>query len=244
MAYDLDTYNAKNRLRRFSHRVRLGKSIAAAKPLFGKHDGSALDYGCGDGKFLNEIQSQSGSRLRLLGFEPFTESIGENNVRIEKNWEDVLSYVSQNGKFDCIFCFEVFEHFTAELQADTIDKLLAILKPDGAVVMSVPIETGFPALVKGAIRRYKSDDYTRNMYSWKNIFRAVMGKPTERHFKWPDYLEHAGFRHKELEQRLRQRFLIDQKWYSPIGTPFSNLNSHVFYRLIPAKQPSGSRKKD
>lgn len=160
MAYDLDTYNAKNRLRRFSHRVRLAKSIAAAKPLFGKHDSSALDYGCGDGKFLNEIQSQSGSRLRLLGFEPFTESIGENNVRIE------------------------------------------------------------------------------------NIFRSVMGKPAERHFKWPDYLEHAGFRHKELEQRLRKRFLIDRKWYSPTGTPFSNLNSQVFYRLIPAKQPSGSRKKD
>lgn len=82
------TYNSTNRLRRLAHRKRIEKTlnfIPATDPL------RLLDFGCGDGLFLNLFNEIRPSECLLLGYEPFLDQIPGNSIPVVKDWRDVLT---------------------------------------------------------------------------------------------------------------------------------------------------------
>lgn len=101
-SYEGQTINAKNPLARFAHRNRLGRSLELTLPRLGQ--GKLLDYGCGSGTFLAEIEkSHPGS---AYGYEPFMDERDRPNLPISKTLEDVEKY----GPFRVITLFETLEH--------------------------------------------------------------------------------------------------------------------------------------
>ena len=219
-------YNSKNPLRRYAHRTRFKKSIESIDL---QSNQSLLDFGAGDGLFLNQLKRKF-PFAELIGFEPYMESIGSNEIPILKNWNDVLQKVNQEKKFDFVTCFEVLEHFSPENQHEAVKKMHSITKEDGIVIISVPIEKGFPALIKNMIRRINMPQ-SNHIFSWKNIFDSLQGRDLLYLRKNDGYLSHMGFYFTDLESILSEYFQIHQKRFSPIGGNSHHINSQVFYKL-------------
>ena len=212
------TYNAKNPLARFSHRKRLKISVSM---LANTGVRSLLDFGCGDGKFLKELQKEN-SKINLLGYEPvmeIEEGIGVN----------IISSLSKiNQKFDCITCFEVLEHFNAKEQLTLLNQIKKMVKKGGVVIISVPVEISLPSLVKNMRRYIRSGDYK----IIKEMNAAFFGKYKESLRNKEGYIfSHIGFSHKRLEAIFEREFLSFSKEYSPFSMMPYHFNSQVFYKL-------------
>jgi len=223
------TYNSSNPLRRFSHRTRFKHSIESIKK---KNGINILDFGCGDAMFLNQLKDSSLEEMNLLGFDPILDPIEENVIPFVRKWEDVVEYARQKGPFDYVLCFEVLEHFSPKKQPELIEQMNSVLKDDGTLVVSVPIESGLPSLVKNVLRRRSKTH--RKIYSYKNMLLSFRGKPlgSYRNGFEDDYIyQHIGFYFTELESILKEYFHIDKKIYSPFPFLGKQFNSQVFYRL-------------
>lgn len=220
--YAQHTYNSPNPLARFAHRARLKYSLSSL-PL--KQGAWVLDFGCGDAKLLNSLRDQRpGLGLTLIGYEPFMESVSNNQIRIYKSLDNIKAL----GKFDIISCFEVLEHFNAKNQLDFLNKMASLLREGGVIVVSVPIETGFPSVVKN-IRRALL--HRLKLYSTKNILKAAFSISVPECREGNGYLSHMGFNHRDFEQLLRKRFTITNKSFSPFKALGGQFNSQVFYHL-------------
>ena len=224
--YSDSTYNSKNSLKRFAHRKRFKTSIELIDI---KENMRLLDFGCGNGLFLNQLKESTGKNIHLVGFEPFMEPLILNSIKIEKDWERIEDVVHQNGLFDYITCFEVLEHFSPEKQIEIIQRMKKVLSPDGYLIISTPIEKGFSSLIKNIIRKIdfpKSPEYT-----FKNITASLFGKSLAEIRTGQDYLTHMGFYFHDLEKILVSDFIIESKFYSPLKWFGYNFNSQVFYKL-------------
>lgn len=218
--YSDHTYNSANPIARFAHRQRFLKSVESI-PLI--HGISILDYGCGDGKLLNCLNEKYiDYNFRLVGYEPHMDLIHDNKVQIYNSLDKI------NERFDVITCFEVLEHFNCTYQEQMLDAMVSKLKVNGTVIISVPVEIGFPSFIKN-IRRvilHYSDEY-----SLKNIFKSIVALPIPESRNRNGYLSHMGFNHLELEKTLQKKFQITSKRYSPFKSIGYYFNSQVFYEL-------------
>jgi len=227
-SYHYKTYNAKNFLRRFAHQTRFKNSI---KSILLKDNLSILDFGCGDGLFLNLLNDHSNYKnLTLVGFEPYMEKLENNSITIYKNWEDIKEYLNHNPTFDYVTCFEVMEHFCIEKQRESLEMIKNILNKDGVLILSVPIEIGIPAIIKNIIRRIDTPN-SKLIYNYKNIKSSLFGTPLPEYRECGKYLSHMGFYFKDLEKVIIENFDIESKFYSPLRGFNFNFNSQVFYKL-------------
>jgi cyclopropane fatty-acyl-phospholipid synthase-like methyltransferase len=225
------TYNAQNPLKRFSHRRRFNKSIASI-PV---NDGvRLLDFGCGDGLFLNRLKSVLNEKGILIGYEPFLQPISGNTVTITASWEEIV----KKAPFHYVTCFEVLEHFDENLQKETLKKILQLLDDDGSLIVSVPIENGFPSLVKNIVRKFSCPKNERHLYSIKNIMAACFKKKLPQYRIGSNYLSHLGFYHTDLEKVFLNDFVITEKSFSPFSLLGSWFNAQVFYKLLKPSQKS------
>lgn len=219
-------YNSKNPLRRFAHRTRFKKSIQSIES---NSEYSLMDFGCGDGTFMNQLNLRSSS-VKLVGFEPIMDSIEGNQIEIYKNWEDIISKSKTIEGFDYVTCFEVLEHFSPENQLEALKKMNSVLKKDGKVIISVPIEKGFPALVKNLIRRVNLPQSV-HIFSYKNIWNSFLSRSLLHLRQDPGYMSHMGFYFTDLEDEIGKLFKQEKKSFSPFGGPSHHFNSQVFFTL-------------
>lgn len=193
------TYNSPNPLIRWAHRSRFKNSIKAIDLT---KSNAVLDFGCGDGLFLNQLKNTATQPINLLGFEPYMDAISNNKVSIHKSWDDIVDWANTNTKFDYVTCFEVLEHFGPGRQAEALNKMKSVLNKNGHIIISVPIEIGFASLVKNLIRKAKQP---KENYYYKpiNIWKSFLGKPLPHLRNDTDYLAHMGFSFKQLEMFLQ-----------------------------------------
>jgi len=223
------TYNAPNPLRRFSHRKRFEKTIEYVTV---NKNFRLLDYGCGDGLFLNNLKKVTTEKSFLIGFEPILLPIESNTVNITANLEEV----EKEPPFDYITCLEVLEHFDEFEQRKMLCKLFSLLSDDGFLIVSVPIENGLPSLVKNILRRISWSKEGRKIFSVKNIIYAFFKRKILRTPSESGYIFlHLGFYHKDLEHLLLEKFIITKKSFSPFNLFGSQLNAQVFYYLKKVK---------
>jgi hypothetical protein len=147
---------------------------------------------------------------------------------------------AQRGRYDGVVCMEVLEHVVGVDRV--IDRLHDVLADDGTLLVSVPVETGLPLLVKQAARRVAgwrgigdypgTSAYTPREYL-ASIFagpRTPLARPVYRsRGAGLPFHDHKGFNWMALRERLRTRFDIQQTIASPVSWLGPHLATQVWF---------------
>jgi SAM-dependent methyltransferase len=174
-----------------------------------------LDYGCGDGHFLRLVKPKVRS---VMGYDPW-DGANPEGVPFVRD-VNVLKTT-----FDCIVCLEVLEH----IPDDLVDRFLAdsrrLLKPDGLVVISVPVMIGPAGTFKVLNSLHSEPEYTV-----LNAARYLLGVPPPRKaFYEGGGMSHASFDYRVLRRKLRSVFRSVAQHTSPFRSLPGGLNSQVFF---------------
>jgi SAM-dependent methyltransferase len=231
----------------WSHRRRLafGRELLAARPA-----GSLLDYGCGDGSFIDGVYD---AVTEALGVEIDATLVAQGrarfadvpNVRFEL--PAALASLPPHG-FDTVTCMEVLEHCTADARRAVLETLHRHVRPGGVVVISVPNETGAVLVLKQAVRalaglRGYSDYRQRETYSPRELV-TMLGASADTVFDRPRYPSalpdgppfyhgHKGFNWRALHRELQQLFDVAPPRFSPVDALGSSLASQVWFLCSP-----------
>lgn len=197
---------------RFSHGARFRKTLELIDAQPGE---TVLDYGCADGRLLKMLPES----VKGIGYDP--------------NPEYGMSDTSHLPCCSCdvITVCEVFEHVSEAEVSRILQECHRLLKPQGRLIVSVPIEVGLSALVKNLARWIKVRPLERQL-TVGNVLRAAIYLPHKREPEYLDVYGHTGFDYRKLELK---GFRIARKVYSPL--PFGALlNSQIF---LVAHRPFG-----
>ena len=193
-----------------------------------------LDYGTGDGYFLISLRNKV-SEVKIFGYEPATKMFNQLlvNLRDNPNSDGILAFQSLAAlidmRFEKITCFEVLEHLDKSLQKKALRNMKKMLRQDGLLLISVPIEVGFSSLIKNALRIILSQ--THDATNLSTITKSFFGSHIERKSS-PYISSHMGFYFHDLEKIfLEEGLVIKQKAYSPFKYFGALLNSQIFYTL-------------
>lgn len=231
---------------RWAHRGRFDTARRLLIPYAGQ---PILDYGCGDGTMLalihdlfpNAVGCDIDGAMIALAAERLRTLQGLQFTSIARMEDETYA-----GKFAVVTCMEVIEHCVDAIREQVIADLRRLVRPDGVVVISVPIEIGPTLLIKQAIRalaswRKLSPDYIhRERYTPSELWRMTWaGARTaiSRHAYGIEpqggpprpYHGHKGFNWRTLRERLEKEFLIERQLFSPIHVPGGLLSSQAWF---------------
>lgn len=242
---------SKDRLISWSHRSRFDLALKLAREIGGRR---LLDYGCGDGTFLSLMMSQidPDGIQEAVGAEVGMDQISDCRRRL--GTLDGVSFVGISDldraefsqAFDMVVCTEVLEHVVDREEA--LNRLKRVLAPSGHLIISVPVETGFPLLIKQTARRIAGwrglGDYPgMSPYSWgellrsffaankQHMIRPIHGVPEGRPFH-----DHKGFNWKVLKAEVELNFEIQRMLTSPLSLGGTQLASQVWFLATPRKE--------
>ncbi len=143
---------------------------------------------------------------------------------------DVKSIADRS--MDVIVCQEVMEHLPDTLRTEALDQFQRLLKDNGRLIISVPIEIGLSALFKNLVRVLIGQ--THESSSLMNFTRATFGRcghiPRVSRNGYID--SHLGFDYRKLEQELLHHgWKMQRRVFSPLPWAGGLFNSQVFYKL-------------
>jgi len=211
--------------------------------------GRLLDYGCGDGTFIalthGTFADAVGSDIDAAQLaECRRRFTGMDGVRFVQNAE--LDAPGHTGAYDAVTCMEVLEHCVDAERRRVLDDLGRLVAPAGRVIVSAPIEIG-PALLGkqffralAAWRGYGDYKY-RETYTPRELLAAALARP---HLARAEYLVdtpsgpmhycgHKGFDWRTLEREILERFVVEQRLFTPLGPLGALLNSQVWFVCRP-----------
>ncbi len=215
----------------WSHRRRFETARVLAAPYSGR---PLLDYGCGDGTFLamvhTDFPNSIGVEVDPGLLTACTEQFGHlGGLRfLLASAADALP----RGSVGIVMCTEVLEHCPPDAVDAALARMQRLVASDGRVIISVPVETGLPLIVKQAARavaaRRVSADYRhREMYGARDFLRmlhpgdhTVVERPVyETKFESgiPNrYHGHKGFNWRAMRRRIAETFRIVEIRFSPV----------------------------
>lgn len=213
----------------WSHRRRFEVGLRLARHFAGKR---VLDYGCGDGTFLALLQSGPTPAAEALGAELDEAQVIDCHMRLGDraglSFERIAALEGEphREQYDGVVCMEVLEH-VVNLD-EVIERLWRLLKHDGRLLVSVPVETGLPLLVKQAVRHVAGwrgiGDYPgTTSYTPRELLLSVFAG-RQQHLVRPTYglegptpfHDHKGFNWLALRGQLQRRFDIERIVASPV----------------------------
>lgn len=216
MTYSASTYRSGNPLRRFAHNSRFIKSAKLVAEHC-SHGASVLDYGAGDGHFLDVLRERG---FRATGYDP---------LPIIRRGDVISSLNGVTQKFDCITCLETLEHVTDQQIDSFISDVRRLLNPAGVVVISVPVMSGPVVLLKATATVYRGKHQDCG-YTWRNLLVSACGAPpVARWINEDGIYNHMGFDHRRLHRKLLDAFAQVSKQTSPFTWLPDGLNSQVFF---------------
>src|ERR1700730_12063621 len=140
ISYEQQTVNSTNPLARFAHRSRMELALTLTNCLC-PADATVVEFGSGPGHFLHNF-GEMRPDVRLVGYDPYMSPL-HPEIRYAESMRTL-----DDASVDILATFEVCEH----LYPHEIDELLAdatrILKPDGTLIISVPIMYGLAVFPK------------------------------------------------------------------------------------------------
>ena len=225
---------SRDKLVAWSHGRRFDTAVTLAGEFAGKR---VLDYGCGDGTFLALTMLTDRAPALGVGAELSLEMVGECRLRYrdEPRLKFVpvseLDTIDHLGRYDAVFCMEVFEH-VVDWEPE-IARLSRLLAPQGKLIMSVPVETGLPLMIKQTVRRIagwrKIGHYPgTTSYSIGALWASVLAGG-QQHVTRPvfdtgsgPFHDHYGFNWMVLKARLQQDFVVERV----TGSPFPWVGPH------------------
>jgi SAM-dependent methyltransferase len=226
----------------WSHRSRFQIALDLAEQFAGK---KLLDYGCGDGSFLAMLMNTPCPPAIAVGAEAYAEVIDDCRERFSTI--SALSFMAieeidkpdQDAAYDAVVCMEVLEHM---LNPDSLlQKFSRLLTPTGKLLISVPVETGLPLLIKQTARRIAGwrgiGDYPgQTPYSFGELARGLLADGKRQHIERPIHAnpsgavhDHKGFNWMLLRKQLEQDFEIEKVLGSPLTWLSPHLASQVWF---------------
>ena len=207
--YEKQTVDNPNPIARFAHRARMRRSRRLVMPFL---TGSAtlLDYGCGQGRFLRDLATEingQAQQVALLGYDPY-QSAQFDGYRIISDPAQVPP-----ESVDILTILEVCEHLTGPETEEFVDFAVKILRPDGGLLVSFPIEMGPAVLLKEMSR---SILYRRrpDLSASELLQAAFFGTPARRA---EDIKEsHRGYDWRVTQRTLLEAFQCDHIEFSPL----------------------------
>ncbi len=208
-----------------------------------------LDYGCGDGTFLGLLIASENRPKIAVGAEFFERMVTSNRER----FHDVegLEFINQQElesakavqPFDAIVCMEVLEHTLDRIHY--LDLFHRLLRPGGKLIISVPVETGFPLLVKTMVRKIAGwrgiGDYPGiEPYTVSEFLKSLFAG-TSQHIERPSNSfamgdgtlftshSHKGFNWAVVRREISERFILDRVSASPLAFLPPQLGSQVWF---------------
>jgi SAM-dependent methyltransferase len=226
---------SRDKLVAWSHGRRFETAVALARQFAGKR---VLDYGSGDGTFLAMTMMTPDAPALGVGAELTADTV--NDCRARYREEPRLKFVQVSelagsehiGQYDAVFCMEVMEH-VVDWEPE-LARLKTLLKPEGALIISVPVETGLPLVVKQTVRRIagwrKIGHYPgTSPYSMTEMASSIFAGATQ-HLRRPifdtgggPFHDHKGFNWMVLKSRLQQDFVVERV----LASPFAWLGPHL-----------------
>jgi len=232
----------KDRLIAWSHSSRFRTGLALARPFAGRR---MLDYGCGDGTFLALLHESGAAPSAAVGADLDDAQVNDCRVRLGHlqgvRFERIadLDAPRHRDAYDVIICTEVLEH-VVELDA-IIGSLHRMLADEGTLIVSVPVESGLPLVVKQTVRRIAGwrgiGDYKwTSAYTWRELAAGIFAG-REPHITRPIYHgatgvpfhDHKGFNWKALADRLSRSFIIETIAASPVAWLGPSLATQVWF---------------
>ncbi len=216
----------------WSHRRRFEMARALAAPYRGR---PLLDYGCGDGTFLAMVHADFPNSIGLEVDPGLVAACADRFGHLGglrfliAGAADTLPAESVG----IVVCTEVLEHCPADAVDAALARMRRLVARDGRVVISVPVETGLPLVVKQAARavaaRRVSTDYRhRERYGARDFVRmlaagdrTVVERPvyeTEFAPGIPNrYHGHKGFNWRAMRRRVAEEFRVVETRFSPVS---------------------------
>ena len=234
----------KDRLIAWSHRRRFDMGLRLARRFRGQR---LLDYGCGDGTFLALLDATDAAPAQAIGAE--LDDVQVNDCRARFGDRPALGFEliadlddeRHRGHYDGVVCMEVLEHVVA--LDPVIERLWRLLADNGTLIVSVPVETGLPLLLKQAARRVAgwrgigdypgTSSYTASEY-WASMFagsRPHVVRPIYGTGGPPPFHDHKGFNWMALRERLRQQFVVERTLASPLSWLGPYFGTQVWFVL-------------
>jgi 2-polyprenyl-3-methyl-5-hydroxy-6-metoxy-1,4-benzoquinol methylase len=221
--YDNRTINSSNPFVGFAHRSRYKKMIKYLTPRL--ELGKVLDYGCGTGVLISELNNIKPDCC--VGYEPFfTTEYCKDNLPIYSDYNDI----QKNAPYKTITICEVMEHLQWTELAKILLRFDEILSPDGAIVVSVPIEIGPVILLKELHRSKYEKKWTYRFFEF--LGALIFGITGYRENPDDSYMPHKGFDFRHLI-----RFIKSKNWrvktlgYSPLPLKCWYGNSQIFFSI-------------
>ena len=203
LSYAQQTHDSPNPLTRFAHRSRYKLSLELADELL-PQAGTLVDFGAGEGTFLNKIGQQRPDAA-LIAIEPFQTIAFPDIARVSEIGDIAAQSV------DLVGAFEVLEHVTDEQLRDFLSGTRTILKPGGKLLVTVPIMYGLALPVKelsrAVLHRRLSDTPV------VDILKGTAGVPIARASNRLG--SHRGFDFRWLRGEIAAAFKITREFYSP-----------------------------
>jgi SAM-dependent methyltransferase len=226
----------------WTHRRRFETGIALARLLGGSR---VLDYGCGDGTLIEMLMAGRDRPRLAVGVERTPALVLECRERLAYLPDtrfvtvDDLRAPEHAHAYDAVFCMEVLEHLIQP--GAVIDDLSRLLAPAGRLLVSVPVETGLPLLVKQGGRRVagwcRIGDYPgTGSYSAAELARSVLpgfrrpvSRPVHRNSDGSLFHDHKGFDWRTVALALGRRFALDRVFSSPFQWLPPGLGMQVWF---------------
>ncbi len=234
MSYAEITFNDKNPVKRWLQRQRLVSAIKlCGRSLYLPE--AICDYGAGNGELCKLLAARY-QNAKITCYEPMPQLLSEakENLSATPNVEfcqDIRNVLPDT--LDAVLCLEVFEHLPPSETRDALQTISEILKPEGILVIGVPVEIGIPALYKGVFRMFRRyNAYDANI---KNVALAFLGRPpkdrpvSEIAPGLEFHHEHMGFHFRDFKQVLGNYFQLLQVSASPFTFPGTWLMPEVYF---------------
>jgi SAM-dependent methyltransferase len=221
--------NSRSRLIAWSHRGRFASGLRLAREIGGVR---TLDYGCGDGTFLGLLMNGQPAPRVAVGAELTTAIVADCRERFKAQKglhfmliED-LDRSAHHGAYDAIYCMEVLEHVIDPVAM--LERFARLLAPGGMLIISVPIETGLPVVVKQVVRRIAGwrgvGHYPGTTgYTLGEMLRSIFARSTQ-HIPRPvitgedgsTFHDHKGFNWRVLRALVGADFDLVRESTSPV----------------------------
>jgi 2-polyprenyl-3-methyl-5-hydroxy-6-metoxy-1,4-benzoquinol methylase len=217
ISYEEQTVESSNPLARFAHRARLATAVNLVTRQCEK-GGTVLDFGAGPGRFLHML-GEARPDVVLVGYDPYMAP-GFPEMKYVESIETVAAH-----SVDVLTAFEVCEHLYDHELDDLLENASRILKPNGALVISVPIMCGLAIAPKVANWMIRSRSL-RSEYTPAEVLKAMVGMRVSR--PRDPRTTHKGFDFRELREVVKGRFDVVAEHLSPVPNMPWWLSSQYF----------------
>jgi SAM-dependent methyltransferase len=232
---------SSSRLISWSHRSRFEIGLRLAREFAGQR---VLDYGSGDGSFLAMLMNGPASPAYAVGAELQSSVSQDSQSRLGTPHlkfvvKDDLRATEHGGVYDGVICMEVLEH-TLEVPK-LLDQFDRFLSRSGKLLVSVPVETGLPLLIKEPVRRFAGwqgiGDYPgTTSYTFGELAESVFATGRRQHIVRPVlknadgcFHDHKGFNWMVLKRELAKKFEIEKIVGSPLAWLTPHFASQVWF---------------